>query len=220
MSFLLLLASAAAPPSALDRPQVEAIVREYILAHPEILPEAIERLRTRETAKAIAANRAVLFTPFGSAWEGAADADVTLVQFFDYACGHCRNSRKDVARLLAEDGRLRVVYREFPVLGEFSEAASRVSLAAAKTGKWRDAHQALYALAPDDLEGLKRLSAKYGMGGDDGDQEVARNLGLARPLQITGTPSWVVGDQLLSGDVGYDALKAAVAAARQLQSGR
>ncbi len=119
-------------------------VRSYLLEHPEILPEAMDRLRDREAAQAVARNREALETPFHGAWAGAADGDVVLVEFFDYACGYCRASNPDVARLLGEDPRLKVVWRDFPVLGPASDQAAIASLAAAacslcgpRTGKSR-----------------------------------------------------------------------------------
>lgn len=212
-----LLLAAAAPAAAPDRAAIEAIVREYILAHPEILPEAMSRLQARETANAIATNRDAIFKPFGNAWEGAADADVTIVQFFDYDCGYCRRSLPDIDRLLSEDKRLRVVYREFPVLGPGSEVAAKLSLVAARGGNYPAFHRAMYAAKDLTQAEIDKVAAKFGVKPAE-DAAIAReidaNRGLARPLSITGTPTWVVGDQLLSGAVGYDALKAAIAAAR------
>ncbi len=218
-----LLLAAAAPAPAPDRAAIEAIVRDYLLAHPEILPEAMSKLQARETAKAIAANRPAIFTPFAKAWEGAADADVTIVQFFDYDCGYCRRSLPDIERLLREDKRLRIVYREFPVLGPGSEAAAKVSLAAARGGNYPAFHRAMYAAKELTQAEIDRIAARFGVKPAE-DAAIAReieaNRGLARPLNLTGTPSWVIGDQVLSGAVGYDALKAAIAAARETQPPR
>ncbi|MEY2925690.1 MAG: hypothetical protein RL367_167, partial [Pseudomonadota bacterium] len=82
-----------------DRTAIEQIVREYILTHPEILPEAMENLERKKSADAVSKNKPQIETAFGTAWEGAADGDVTLVQFFDYACGYCRAARPDIDRL-------------------------------------------------------------------------------------------------------------------------
>ena len=202
-----------------DRAVIEKIVREYILANPEILPEAMDKLRERETAKVVKANRKALETPFAGAWEGAADADVTIVQFFDYNCGYCRAAMADVEKLLANDKKLRIVYREFPVLGPDSDTAARISLAAAKAGKYPAFHRALYAagrLDPRNVERIaKGLDIDLAFASDPAAQaEIDANLGYARPLGITGTPAWVIGDKVLAGAVGYDTLKEAVAAAR------
>jgi protein-disulfide isomerase len=207
------------PVATADRTAIEKIVRDYILSHPEILPEAMDNLRARELAKAVDANRAAIETPFAGAWEGAADSNVTIVEFFDYNCGYCRKSLPDIERLLTEDKRLRIVYRELPVLGPDSENAARISLAAAKAGKYSAFHRAVYAAAPPEPRTVERIAKGMGIdlafAADPAAQaEINANLALARPLQITGTPTWVVGDRVLSGAVGYDTLKEAVAAAR------
>ena len=93
----------------------------------------------------LAAQRASIETPFHSSWKGAAKPDVTLAYFYDYACGYCRKSNPDIDRLLAEDKGLRVVFRELPILGPDSLAASRVALAASKAGKFAAFHDALNA---------------------------------------------------------------------------
>jgi protein-disulfide isomerase len=127
------------------RAEIEGVVRDYLLANPEIVTEAQTRLQDREVGKLVAANRALFETPFGSAWQGARDGDVVLVEFFDYACGYCRRSNADVDRLLAEDKRLKVVWRELPVLGQDSLAAAEASLAAAEQGKFRPFFDRLFA---------------------------------------------------------------------------
>jgi protein-disulfide isomerase len=207
------------PVATNDKAAIEKIVREYILANPEILPEAMDKLRERETAKVIKANRKAIETPFAGAWEGAADADVTVVQFFDYNCGYCRASMPDIEKLLAADKRVRIVYREFPVLGPDSENAARVSLAAAKAGKYAAFHRAVYAAGQPEPRAVERIAKQIGVdlafASDPAAQaELDANLSLARPLGMSGTPSWVIGDKVLSGAVGFDALKDAIAAAR------
>lgn len=212
-----LFLAAAAPAAVPDRAAIEAIVRDYILTHPEILPEAMSRLQARETEKAIAANRDAIFKPFANAWEGAANPDVTIVQFFDYDCGYCRRSLPDIERLLSEDKRLRIVYREFPVLGPGSEVAAKVSLAAARGNNYAAFHRAMYAAKDLTQAEVDKVTARFGVKASNDAQiaqEIEANRGLARPLNLTGTPSWVIGDQVLSGAVGYDALKAAIATAR------
>lgn len=212
-----LLLFAASPAVAPDRAAIEAIVRDYILAHPEILPEAMSRLQARETANAIAANRDAIFKPFGNAFDGAANADVTIVQFFDYDCGYCRRSLPDIERLLNEDKRLRIVYREFPVLGPNSEVAAKASLGAARGNQYTAFHRAMYAAKDLSAAEVAKVAARFGAKVSDdpaGQKEIDANRALARPLGLTGTPSWVIGDQVLSGAVGYDALKAAIAKAR------
>ena len=116
---------------------MEQAVKDAILANPEVIPEAINRLQQREVEKLLASNREAIETPFAGAWTGAKDADVVLVEFFDYNCPYCRQSVADVERLLAEDPKLKVVYRDMPVLGPDSERFARASLSAAEQGRYR-----------------------------------------------------------------------------------
>lgn len=211
--------TASQPVSLTDRAAIEKIVREYILTHPEILPEAIENLRARELGKTVADNRAQIETPVGDAWEGAADGDVVLVEFFDYACGYCKASIADVDKLLAEDKKLKVVYRDMPVLGEESLEAARLSVAAAMAGKFNQMHKPLYASGRPTTQGLEAIRRKLAidakaLSSPAVEQALATNLQLQRQLDLSGTPAWVVGDKVLVGAVGYDALKAAIAEVR------
>jgi protein-disulfide isomerase len=206
-----------------DRAATEAIIHDYLLAHPEIIPEAMDVLEARKQAKVIAAHRKAIETPFGYAWQGNPEGDVTLVEFFDYNCGYCRASVADVARLLKEDPRLRVVYRELPVLGAESDTAATVSLAIARTSpNWHLFHLAAYEIFETDDKRLdvaagyakiKRPTAAAAKAADL-RAEINANLEFAQEVRITGTPSWVIGDKLLSGAIGFDALKAAIAAER------
>jgi protein-disulfide isomerase len=197
-------------------------VRDYLLENPEVLPEAMDRLRERQAARMVSANRAALETPFAGAWAGARDGDVVLVEFFDYACGFCRKSNADVERLLREDPKLKVVWREWPVLGPDSEAAARVSLAAAQAGRFKPFHDQLFAAGRPTPDAVVKARAALGVTADlpaaAVDQELARNFQLARGLEASGTPPFVVGDQVLQGAVGYEALRDAVKAARERQS--
>ena len=197
-------------------------VRDYLLENPEILPEAMDRLREREAAKIVSANRSALETPFAGAWAGAADGDVVLVEFFDYACGYCRKSNADVDRLLREDPKLKVVWRDWPVLGPDSEAAARASLAAAQTGRFKPFHDALFAAGKPTADAVGQARTAVGLSGDlpaaAADRELARNFQLARNLEATGTPTFVVGDRIFQGAVGYEALRDAVKEARMRKS--
>jgi protein-disulfide isomerase len=199
---------------------VEKTVRNYIMTHPEILPEAMAALQSRETKKLVDANRAQIETPFGSAWSGAADGDVTLVQFFDYNCGYCRTALPDIDRLLAEDKKLKIVYRELPILSEASDIAARASLSVAQAGgDYLTFHRALYDQARSDSSVINAAAARAGadpkaVDADKIASEITANLDLQRQLQLTGTPSWVVGDTVLNGAVGYDTLKKAIAETR------
>lgn len=214
------------PVNTADRAQIEQIVREYILTHPEILPEAMRNLEARESKKAIDASRTQIETPYGHAWEGAADADVTLVQFFDYNCGYCRASRGDIDRLLAEDKKLKVVYRELPILGESSVEAAFASLAVAESGNYPAFHRALYKAGrlttgviadAAKASGVDPAKLKAAQTSQQIRQEISTNLDLQNRLQLTGTPSWVIGNTVLNGAVGYEQLKKAIDEARAKQ---
>ena len=198
--------------------RTEQIVHDYILENPEIIPEAMERLQQREAAAAIGPRRAQLETPYAGAWAGAADGDVVLVEFFDYACGYCRASNPVIERLLREDPRLKVVWRELPVLGPASQEAAFVSLAAADQNRFRQFHDALFALGPPSPDTIGRAQRAVGVrpaqSSDGHRQELQRNMELANLLRASGTPTFVVGDQVMHGAVGYERLKEAIEEAR------
>ncbi|UAK26733.1 DsbA family protein [Sphingomonas nostoxanthinifaciens] len=217
-------AGARAAEQAPDRAALESVIHDYILAHPEIIPQAMERLRARETADAIAANRVAIETPFAGAWAGNPKGDVTLVMFTDYSCGYCRASAPDIDRLLAEDPKLRVVWREIPVLGPQSEVAARLALAAAKQDRYPAFHRAVFAGGRADDPHLAAAGRQAGLdtgratadrGGADIQHEIDTNIALAQRLSVSGTPAFVIGDHMLSGAVGHDALAQAIAAARK-----
>jgi protein-disulfide isomerase len=205
--------------AALDRPGDE--VRDYLLAHPEVIPEAMQKLQEREAGRSVSANRAAITTPFGSAFAGNPKGDVTLVEYYDYNCGYCRASLPAIRQLVAEDPRLRVVFRELPILAESSRSAARISLVAATQGKFNAFHDALYA--GGRVSDATIAAAARTAGVDTGrlaalapriDAEIARNMETAARLGVTGTPSWVVGDRVLSGALPVEELKRAIAAAR------
>ena len=193
-------------------------IRSYLLEHPEILPEAMDRLRARDAAQAVARNRQALETPFHGAWAGAADGDVVLVEFFDYACAYCRASNPDVERLLREDPRLKVVWRDYPVLGPASDQAAIASLAAARAGRFRQFYDRLFATARPTEASVAAARAAAGIGEvtltPEYRAELERNFELGRAIGATGTPTFVIGDRVLQGAVGYEALREAISAAR------
>ncbi len=195
------------------------IVRQGMLADPQILPDAADALRDAQFAPVLAANRTALETPFGSSWKGAAKPDVTLVEFFDYACGYCRQSNPVIERLLKEDKGLRVVYRELPILGPESVTAARLSLAASKAGRFAKFHDALWEVgrpAPETIAAASEAAAIPPQPTDDPliEAELRRNFQLAGQLGATGTPLFVVGDRVMNSAVGYEGLKKAIADAR------
>ena len=195
-----------------------SIVRQGMLADPQILVEASDALRDRQTAPLIASSRSALETPFASSWKGAEKPEVVLVEFYDYACPYCKASNPHVDRLLKEKPGLRVVYRELPILGDNSIEAARLSLAASKAGRFRQFHDALYAAgrpAPDTNAAAARVANIAPTPAQDPaiEAELKRNFEMAGRLGATGTPLFVVGDRVLNGAVGYDALKQAIEAA-------
>lgn len=206
-----------------NRAAIEKIVHDYILEHPEIIPQAIEKLQSQRMSGTIDANRDTIEKPYAGAWEGAANADVTVVEFFDYACGYCRASLPDLAKLVASDARVKVVYRELPILSEESSDAAKVSLLAAERGRYMVFHKALYGagkvtrdtiLAAAAKAGITKTEAESAITSSKYDAEIAANIALAQKLQASGTPTFVIGGQVLNGAVGYDALKQGVVTAR------
>ncbi len=208
----------------MSKSEVETVVADYIKANPQIIPEALEAQRDREIAKAIGAIRPALEKPYAGAWAGNADGDVTLVVFTDYACGFCRASVPDIDRLIREDKRLKVVFRELPIISPQSRDAALMALAAARQGKYDAFHHAMFAADSLGPAAIAAAAAKAGVitdGSADAtanevlfQRELDNNLAIASQLQLNATPTWVVGDQLFQGQVGHDALRQAIARAR------
>ena len=195
------------------------IVRQGLMADPQILVDTADALRDRQYEPTLAAQRAAIETPFGSSWKGAAKPDVVLVEFFDYACPYCKASNPHIERLLKEDKGLRVVYRELPILGPQSVAAARLSLAASKAGRFRQFHDTLWEAGRPGPETLAAASRAAGLQipiapTADAEAELNRNFKLAGQLGATGTPLFVVDNKVMNSAVGYDALKKAIADAR------
>lgn len=209
---------------ARQRSAIEALVRSYILAHPEILPEAMDKLQARETEARLAPLRGAVETPFPGAILGNPAGKVTLVEFTDFACTYCRSSVADIEALVKNNPDLRVVVRELPIIAPESEPAARMGLAAASQGRYAAFHKAMFSgerpsntsiAAAASAAGIDSAAAAAFMQAPGVRQELERNLGLARQLGINGTPAWSVGGKLLTGAVGRDALQQAVNAARK-----
>ncbi|MEQ1508845.1 MAG: thioredoxin domain-containing protein [Sphingopyxis sp.] len=205
-----------------QRAVTERVVHDYLLNHPEIIPQAMDRLRATRTAEVINRQRTSIERPFSGAWAGAADGDVTLTVFTDYACTFCRASEADIERLLREDRRVKIVFRELPILSQESEAAARLALVAARSGRYMDVHRALFVSGNPDGAARVDVANRFVIASDAAalnnpaiTSELRANVALARELGFDGTPSWIVGDKALTGAVGYDALKAAIAEARR-----
>ena len=204
-------------PSA-DEARVGQIVHNYVMENPELLPAAMEELERKQASAAVAPRLAQFQTPYAGAWAGAQDGDVVLVEFFDYACGYCRATNATVDRLLAEDPKLKVVWRELPVLGPDSQEAAVASLAAAEQGRFRQFHTALFAGGRPTPQAVAQAQAQAGVrpaAATEGHrQELSRNMELANAIRATGTPTFVVGEQVFHGAVPYEDLKAAIDRAR------
>lgn len=207
-------------------------VRAYLLAHPEVIMEAVQILQQRQrTAQAEATKQTILtradeiFRSPASPVGGNPDGDVTLVEFFDYNCQYCRAVAPTVKAVLGADPKLRLVYKEFPILGPGSEAAARVALAARRQDRYQELHEALMSAAMPVTE-EKALQAAAAAGLDPErlrrdmadpaiDQAIARNRALAAALGIDGTPAFVVADQVVPGAIDRAALEGLITQARR-----
>jgi protein-disulfide isomerase len=217
-------AVAAAGMSDTQRKATEALVRAYILENPEIITEAVEILQQREIAQRLTAAGNRIATPFPGAEAGNPKGDVTVVEFTDYSCGFCRASVADVQRLLKDDSGIRLVYRELPILSPASREAALWALAAARQGKHKAFHDAMFAGARPDPQSIRAAAAKAGLNmaaaqsfadSAEAKKEIDTNLAMMQQVGFNGTPTFIIGDQILEGALGYDALKAAVAKARR-----
>jgi protein-disulfide isomerase len=217
-------AVAAAGMTDTQRKATEALVRAYILENPEIITEAVEILQQREVAKRLTAAGNRIATPFPGAEAGNAKGDVTIVEFTDYSCGFCRASVTDVQRLIEDDDGVRVIYRELPILSPASREAAAWALAAAKQGKHKAFHDAMFAIGRPDSQTVRTAASRAGLNmaaaekfitSDAATTEIEQNLAMMQQIGFNGTPTFIIGDQILEGALGYDALKAAVAKARR-----
>ena len=208
-------------------------IRDYLIANPDVIREAIDALQRKQVEEeaaaqvaAISDNRELLFTSPRQVVMGNPEGNVTLVEFFDYNCGYCRRAQADVQQLIAEDPDLKVVLKEFPVLGEGSMEASQVSvavriLAPDRAGEFHDALLAQsgqvnadVALAVAEELGLDRAMLEATMHSDEVRDTIGESYALAQSLSLTGTPSYVTSGEVAIGAIGYDALREKIATAR------
>jgi len=226
------IAAAADPAPPLSRAQIEQILREYLINHPEVVTDALRAAEMkrreaaqRETRQAIVSHRDQLLRDSTSPVSGNVGGDVTVVEFFDYACGHCKAVDASVKQLLRDDPNVRLVYKELPVLGEPSVNAARAALAAREQGKYYAFHDALMAsMAPLGDAVIFRIAAQVGLDVDRLKTDMAspavaaalkKNFTLAQALGVNGTPAFVIGDELVPGAVPLARLKGVVERARQ-----
>ena len=211
-----LAGAAAAEFSPDQRRAIEGIVKEYLLENPEILFEVQNALETKlakeeaERTKVLVAEHAKdIFRAPGAPVAGNPDGDITVVEFFDYNCGYCKRGLDDIAKLIETDDRVRVVFKEYPILREESEQAARVALAAGLQGKYWEVHQDLMATRGlvNETVGLK-IAEKHGldveklksdMKGSAVQGELDRVKALTRTLSINGTPHFLIGDRAIGG---------------------
>jgi protein-disulfide isomerase len=232
-AFALVFSVLSAPAAAqdIDRGEIEKIVREYILKNPEIVTEALAELDRREKAAEEAARQEVLTSSsdilLNSSRQvvlGNPEGSVTLVEFFDYNCGYCKRAHGDMVRLIEENPELRVVLKEFPVLGQPSVEAAQVAVAvnAVAPEKYGAFHEALMtrrgqnnrasALEAAAAAGISEESLLTSLNSDLAGQTFEEVYTLANRLGLTGTPSYVIGSEVVMGAVGYDQLSSKVVA--------
>jgi protein-disulfide isomerase len=204
--------------SSADKVRIERVVRDYVLANPELIPQAMQKLQERDSAKAVAASRGAIEQPYAGAWIGNPKGDVTLVEYYDYNCGYCRAILPTLQKLVDQDPQLRIVFKELPVLSDQSRVAARAALAAAQQNRFKPFHDALYAAGPVSDATIAAAGRTTGVNlaaiPRDADATIRQNLDVAAKLGITGTPSWVVGDQVMTGALPIDQLQAAIERAR------
>lgn len=229
--FASLLAAPTAFAQDMTPDEVKRLALEAILENPEIVMEAVELLREQEEiAKAEAAQVAIvemqdaLYEDDNVPVLGNPDGDVTVIEFFDYNCPYCKQAHAEVQKLLEADPNVRLVYREWPILGEGSLFASRAALAARAQGKYDEFHLAMMSdRSRKDATGVLRLAESVGldveklkidMESAEVTQHIEKSNELARALGFTGTPSFVVGDEGVFGMIPAEDLIAFVAAKR------
>lgn len=225
--------------SAEETADFRAAVRAYLLDNPEVLLEAIGVLEQREaSAQAtnddalIAVNAQELFNDGFSLVEGNPEGDITIVEFVDYRCGYCKRAFPEVKELLATDGNIRFILKEFPILGEASTLASRFALSTQilfGDDAYRGLHDAMMTMrAQVSEESLAAVAASLGLDGNaiiDGmdnptvNQIIAANHALGQRLAISGTPSFVIGEQMLRGYLPLENMRAILAQERAASGG-
>ena len=214
-----------------DRGSIEKIVRDYLVEHPEIIEEALKALRAKREIEqrqsdrdAIAANgdalRAHPMTPVS----GNPAGDVTVVEFFDYQCGYCKRSLKPMMELLETDSKVRIVWKEYPILGPVSRFAARAAMAAGRQGRYYDFHVGVMSRRGQLTEaGVIGVAEKLGLNieqlrRDMKDPAIEKYLQetvrLAKTLGIWGTPAFVIGDTLVPGAIDGARMKEIVAETR------
>jgi protein-disulfide isomerase len=236
IALLLVLAPLHAAGAASFTPEQEEaigrILRQYLEEHPEAILQALEAAEAKAKAEAaentkrtVATKQRELEADPGSPVIGNPKGDVTLVEFFDYQCGYCKAVHADTRKLIDSDGKLRFVYKEFPILGPASVTAARAALAAHRQGKYAELHNALMenrGQLDDDkimriagsVGGLDLERLKKDMQAPEIQASLEKNLRLAQELNIRGTPAFVIGDQIMPGAIDLERMRMMVAEER------
>lgn len=216
----------------LDKKRIEKIIREYLINNPEVLEEAIQALQAKREARRQAAartsiqkNRKQIYADPEDPVGGNPNGNVTIVEFFDYRCGYCKRVAPVVDKALAEDKKIRLVYKEFPVLGPNSVLAARAALASRAQGKYLVFHKALMkAKISYDEASIMKIAATVGidttrlkkdMQAPDIQAQIVKNHALARSLGIRGTPAFIVGKQIFPGALNSAQLARMIQQARK-----
>jgi len=217
-------------PVSMDQQRVERIMRDYLTKNPQILVEMATQLDKRQASqqtKAISDNADAIFRSPVSHVAGNPNGDVSVVEFFDYNCPFCRHALHDVVKLIGDDGKVRLVLKELPILSDDSVATAKLALASNKQGKYFEMHQKLLS-EPGKADKAKalRIAKDLGLDADQlqkdaDDPDIKKALdeakGLAQKLGFQGTPMFLIGDRTISGapDDLFDQLKAKVTEVRQ-----
>jgi protein-disulfide isomerase len=218
-----------------QRGDIETIVRNYLLAHPEVLEEAMAELNKRQTAAeaekqkaSVAANAETIFNSPRGVVLGNKDGDVSFVEFFDYNCGYCKRAMADMLDLMKTDPKLKVVLKEFPVLSQGSVEAAQVAVAVRMQDpggkKYLDFHQKLLggrgaadkarAMAAAKDAGLDTARIEKDLASPEVRATIEENFKLAEAMGMNGTPSYVIGKQIVVGAIGLDGLREKIGIAR------
>jgi protein-disulfide isomerase len=201
--------------SALQRKEIEALIKDYLLNNPEVLLEAqnalearMEKVQTERMAVAIKENSAELFKPVSSPVVNP-KGDVPIIEFFDYNCGYCKKAFSEVSQMMDKDKKVRLILKEFPILAKGSEEASHVALAAKMQGKYWEFHRAMLqsqgqaneasALRVAEKLGLDMAKLKKDMTAPEVVKEIEDTRALATKMGIQGTPHFIVGDRIVAG---------------------
>lgn len=222
---------AGASAQTLGADELDQRIRDYILDHPEVVVEAIQRWQDQQRQAQAEQYKAVVQQRKGEIFDtsvgttvGNPDGDVTVVEFMDYNCGYCRRVFPAVQQLAEEDGNVRILFKEFPILGPGSDFASRAALASREQGLYREFHNALMTsgkrlekaqvLAIAEEVGLDVQQLQADMNDPAIDEIIRRNHALAQDLAINGTPGFVIGDEIVRGATSLEHLRQLITEAR------